>query len=167
MAEELPLNGRNPLQLMALSPDISPSVPNAYYSYYGQHATRPESTTTFVSASGGRGDSSAFYLDGGINEDPYTQVANIFPNPDAIGEFSYQTNSYSAKFGGRGGGVVNAVTRGGTNEFHGDAFEFLRNYALNARNFFASGQDGLKRNQYGFALGGPVQKNKTFFFTSW
>jgi hypothetical protein len=167
MAVDLPLNGRNPLQLMTLAPDISPSVPNSYYSYYGQGATRPESAMSFVSASGGRGNSSAFYLDGGINEDPYTQVANIFPNPDAIGEFSYQTNSYSAKFGGRGGGVVNAVTRSGTNEFHGDAFEFVRYYPLNARNFFASTQDGLKRNQYGFTLGGPIQKNKTFFFASW
>ena len=167
MVDDLPLNGRNPLQLMSLAPDVSPSVPNGVFSYYGQFATRPESTNTFVSASGGRGNSSAFYLDGGVNEDPYTNVANIFPNPDAIQEFSYQTNSYSAKFGGRGGGVVNAVTRGGTNDFHGDVFEFLRNGDLNARNFFASTNDGLKRNQYGFAAGGPIQRNKTFFFVSW
>jgi hypothetical protein len=169
MAQDLPLNGRNVLQLMSLSPDISPSVPIGYYSYYAQGAGRPESyeTNIMVSASGGRGNSSAFYLDGGINEDPYTQISNIFPNPDAIQEFSYQTNSYNAKFGGHGGGVVNAVTRGGTNKFYGDAFEFVRYYPLNARNFFASTQDGLKRNQYGFTVGGPVQKNKTFFFASW
>ena len=112
MAVALPLNGRNVLQLMALSPDVSPSGGT-----YAQYATRPESTTTLISASGGRGNSTAFYLDGGLNEDPYTQVANIFPNPDAIQEFNFQTNTYSAKFGGRGGGVVNAVTRGGSNMF--------------------------------------------------
>jgi hypothetical protein len=167
MAQELPLNGRNVLQLMSLAPDVSPSVPIGYYSYYAQAAVRPESTTTFVSASGGRGNSSAFYLDGGINEDPYTQVANVFPNPDAIQEFSFVTNSYDAKFGGHGGGVVNAITRGGTNEFHGALFEFLRNGDLNARNFFASTNDGLKRNQYGAGAGGPIRKNRTFFFGSW
>jgi len=163
MARELPLNGRNVLQLMALAPDVSPGGSRCF----GQGASRPESRVTFVSASGARSNETAFYLDGGINEDPYTEIANIFPNPDAIQEFSVQTNSYSAKFGGRGGGVVNAATRSGGNEFHGSAFEFLRNHVLNARNFFASSDDGLKRNQYGFSLGGPVQKNKTFFFASW
>jgi len=163
MTGELPLNGRNVLQLMTLAPDVSPGGSRCF----AQGASRPESTVTFVSASGARSNETAFYLDGGINEDPYTEIANIFPNPDAIQEFSIQTNSYSAKFGGRGGGVVNAATRSGANQFHGSAFEFFRNYNLNARNFFASTTDGLKRNQYGFSLGGPVQKNKTFFFASW
>jgi Carboxypeptidase regulatory-like domain/TonB-dependent Receptor Plug Domain len=163
MARELPLNGRNVLQLMALAPDVSPGGSRCF----AQGASRPESTVTFISASGARSNETAFYLDGGINEDPYTEIANIFPNPDAIQEFSVQTNSYSAKFGGRGGGVVNAATRSGANDFHGSAFEFIRNYDFNARNFFASSSDGLKRNQYGFGLGGPVRKNNTFFFVSW
>jgi len=163
MARELPLDGRNVLQLMQLAPDVSPGGSRCF----AQGASRPESTVTFISASGSRSNETAFYLDGGINEDPYTEIANIFPNPDAIQEFSVQTNSYSAKFGGRGGGVVNAATRSGTNDFHGTAFEFFRNYDLNARNFFASTTDGLKRNQYGFSLGGPVRKNKTFFFAAW
>ena len=163
MARELPLNGRNVLQLMALSPDVSPGGTRCF----NQGASRPESGLTFVSASGARSNETGFYLDGGLNEDPYTEVANIFPNPDAIQEFSFQTNSYSAKFSGRGGGIVNAATRSGANEFHGSAFEFLRNHVLNARNFFATADDGLKRNQYGFSLGGPVQRNKTFFFASW
>jgi len=163
MAQEVPLNGRNVLQLMALAPDVSPGGSRCF----AQGASRPESKVTFISSSGTRSNQTAFYLDGGINEDPYTEIANIFPNPDAIQEFSVQTNSYSAKFGGRGGGVVNAATRSGANNFHGSAFEFFRNYDLNARNFFASTTDGLKRNQYGFSLGGPVQKNKTFFFVSW
>ena len=140
MARELPLNGRNVLQLMSLAPDVSPGGSRCF----AQGASRPEAAVTFISASGARSNETAFYLDGGINEDPYTEIANVFPNPDAIQEFSIQTNSYSAKFGGRGGGVVNAATRSGGNAFHGTAFEFLRNYDLNARNFFASTTDGLK-----------------------
>ena len=163
MARELPLNGRNVLQLMTLAPDVSPGGSRCF----GQGASRPESRVTFVSASGARSNETAFYLDGGINEDPYTEIANVFPNPDAIQEFSVQTNSYSARFGGRGGGVVNAATRSGSNEFHGSAFEFVRNHDFNAKNYFATSDDGLKRNQYGFSFGGPVQKNKTFFFASW
>ncbi len=163
MARELPLNGRNVLQLMTLAPDVSPGGSRCF----GQGASRPESKVTFVSASGARSNETAFYLDGGINEDPYTEIANIFPNPDAIQEFSVQSNSYSARFGGRGGGVVNAATRSGGNQFHGSAFEFVRNHNFNAKNYFATSDDGLKRNQYGFSLGGPVQKNKTFFFASW
>ena len=167
MTRELPLNGRNVLQLVALSPDVAPATGTATTNTYTQYATRPEAGQFLISASGGRGNSTAFYLDGGLDEDPYTQVANIFPNPDAIQEYSFQTNNYSAKFAGRGGGVVNAVTRGGANQVHGTVFEFLRNNAFNARNYFAPTDDGLKRNQYGFALGGPIRRDKTFFFASW
>src|SRR5260370_26695818 len=103
-------------------------------------------------------------MDGGLNEDPYTEVANVLPNPDAVQEFSFQTNNYGAQFAGRGGGVVNVVTKSGTNEFRGSAFDFVRNASLNARNFFARTDDGLKRNQFGFAAGGPILKNKTFLF---
>lgn len=162
--KELPLNGRNVLQLLTLSPDVS-MVPSG--GNYSQSASRPEATSLRVSVSGGHANSAAVYLDGGANEDPYTQVPNVLPNPDAIQEFSFQTSTYSAKFGGRGGGIVNAVTRAGTNDFHGTAFEFLRNHNVNARNFFALRDDGLKRNQYGFTGGGPVIRNKTFFFVSW
>jgi hypothetical protein len=167
MARDLPLNGRNILQLMTLAPDVAPAMPLGGFSYYHQAATRPESAGGFVSASGGRANSGAYYLDGGVNEDPFTGVANVFPNPDAIQEFSYITNSYSAKFGGHGGGVVNAVTRGGANDFHGTAYDFFRNGALNATNYFESKNDGLKRNQYGASIGGPIRKNSTFFFFSW
>ncbi len=163
MARELPLNGRNILQLMSLAPDAGPTSSSGYQ----QGASRPENANAYSGASGGRGDSTTFYLDGGLNEDALTEVANIFPNPDAIQEFSFETNNYSAKFGGRGGGVMNAVTKGGTNQLHGSAFEFVRNGKLNARNFFAPTQDGLKRNQYGMTVGGPIQKDKSFFFFSY
>jgi hypothetical protein len=159
---ELPLNGRNVLQLMQLTPGTITGTGG-----FNQSATRPETGTQLISASGGRGNSTTFVLDGGLHEDPYTEVANVAPNPDAIQEFSFQTNNYSAKFAGRGGGVVNMVTKSGGNEFHGAFFEYVRNSSMNARNFFAATDDGLKRNQFGTAVGGPVIKNKTFFFFSW
>jgi len=162
MITDLPLNGRNVLQLVRLTPGTL-SAPGTF----NQAATRPESGSELISASGGRGNSTTFVLDGGIHEDPYTEVANVLPNPDAVQEFSYQTNNYGAKFAGRGGGVVNIVTRSGSNDLHGSAFEFLRNSTLNARNFFAPTDDGQKRNQYGFALGGPIRRNQTFIFGSW
>jgi hypothetical protein len=167
MVRELPLNGRNILQLMQLAPDAAPVSTSGGASSYQQSASRPEIANTYVSASGGRANSTGFYLDGAVNEDALTEIANIFPNPDAIQEFSFETNNYSAKFGGRGGGVMNAVTRGGANQFHGALFEFVRNSDFNARNFFSAGQDGLKRNQYGGTVGGPVRKDKTFFFFSY
>ncbi len=162
MITDLPLNGRNILQLLRITPGTL-TAPGTF----NQQATRPESGDELVSASGGRGNSTTFVLDGGIHEDPYTEVANVLPNPEAVQEFSYQTNSYGAKFAGRGGGVVNIVSRSGTNQLHGVLYEYLRNGNLNARNFFAATNDGLKRNQYGLALGGPVRRNRTFLFGSW
>ena len=159
--EDLPLNGRNPTQLMRLVAGV-------------QIDTRGDVTsgTTYpgvqaVSVNGGRGNATNYVLDGAQNNDHYTNAPNPMPNPDALQEFSVQTNNFSAEFGRQAGGLVNAVTKGGTNDFHGVAFEYLRNKAVNAANFFSpittdsSGNskkvdDGLKRNQYGFTLGGPV-----------
>ena len=162
MINDLPLNGRNVLQLMRLTPGTLSATGT-----WNQGSTRPEAASELISSSGGRGNSTTFVMDGGLNEDPYTEVANVVPNPDAVQEFSFQTNNYGAKFGGRGGGVVNIVTRSGSNALHGSAFEYLRNANLNARNFFANRNDGLKRNQFGFSLGGPIRQNKTFFFGSY
>ncbi len=162
MMTDLPLNGRNVLQLLRVTPGTLTTSGT-----FNQAATRPEAGSELISASGGRGNSTTFVMDGGIHEDPYTEVANVLPNPDAVQEFSYQTNNYGAKFTGRGGGVVNIVTRSGSNQYHGAFFEYLRNAKMNARNFFAPRNDGLKRNQYGFAFGGPVKRDRTFFFGSW
>lgn len=162
---DLPLNGRSPLQLMLLAPGVLPSPPA------GIGGSFQPSGQQFVSSSGSKANGINFVLDGGDNQDTYRSVANSFPNPDILQEFSVQTNSYSPEFGGRAGGVVNAVTKSGTNELHGTLFEFLRNNALNAQNFFALQDDGLKRNQYGGTVGGPVfipklydGRNRTFFF---
>ena len=162
MTQELPLNGRNVLQLAQLAPDSGPTATGPY----NQGASRPDLVNSYVGISGGRGDSTAFYLDGALNEDVLTQIANVFPNPDAVQEFSIDTSTFSAKFAGLGGGVMNVVTRGGGNKFHGSAFEFLRNSSLNGRNYFASSPDGLKRNQFGGAIGGPIRKDRAFAFFS-
>jgi hypothetical protein len=161
--EEIPLNGRNVLQLLSVAPDTSGHVGT---NYSNEIATRPETNDAgFVTASGeSRENSTTYYLDGGLNEDTYTDVANVFPNPDAVQEFTADTNVYSAKFGGRGGGIVNVVTKGGTNKPHGTAYEYLRNGAMDAANYFSTSPDSLKRNQFGFSLGGPIRKGKTFLF---
>jgi hypothetical protein len=99
--------------------------------------------------------------------DRYTNVNNPFPFPDALQEFSVQTSNYSAEYGGNAGAVVNVITKSGTNAIHGDVFGFIRNGDLNARNFFAKVADPLKRGQEGGTIGGPIKKNKTFFFAGW
>jgi hypothetical protein len=158
----LPLNGRNPLQLSLLLPGVQPAANTVFQT----SNTLPQQQ--FISVSGGRGNTVVYLLDGGVNQDNYTNVANIYPNPDALQEFSIETNNFSAQYGTRLGGVVNAVTRSGTNQVHGALFEYLRNDYFNAHNYFSPGKsDGLKRNQYGVAVGGPIIKNKLFAFGSW
>jgi hypothetical protein len=170
---ELPLNGRNAATLVLLTPgtaDLTPSGNGGNSSFSG--CTDTIQSTSYpgaqaISANGARTDMVNYNLDGGSNEDPYTNTNNPFPNPDALEEFSVQTNSYSAEYGRGSGAVVNVVTKSGTNDFHGSAFDFLRNGALNARNFFAASTDQLKRNQFGGSFGGPIVKNKLFFFGSY
>ncbi len=174
--EELPLNGRNATQLMRLVAGVV-ADPRADVT---SGTTYPG--TTPVSVNGGRANATNYVLDGAQNNDLYSNAPNPFPNPDALQEFSVQTNNFSAEFGRQSGGLVNAITKSGTNQYHGSAFEFVRNQALNATNFFgavnpATGrrrQDGLKRNQFGATLGGPVTipklyqgKDQTFFFFSY
>ena len=173
--EDLPLNGRDPVQLMRLVAGVS--------KYDGAGLT---SGTTYpgvvnVSVNGARGNATNFVLDGGQNNDHYSNAPNPMPNPDALAEFSVQTNNFSAEFGRNSGGLVNAVTKSGTNQFHGTAFGYVRNAALNAANFFApidaNGEkvdDGLKRSQFGATAGGPVWlgglydgRDKSFWFFSY
>lgn len=164
---ELPLNGRNAAALILLTPGTADTHVGNFSACSDTIQSTSYPGAQSVSANGARTDMVNYNLDGGSNEDPYTNVNNPFPNPDALEEFSVQTNSYSAEFGRGSGAVVNVVTRSGTNEFHGSAFDFLRNGDLNARNFFAAAPDQLKRNQFGGSIGGPILKNKLFFFGSY
>lgn len=161
---ELPLNGRNAATLVLLAPGTADLTgPNARGSGDTQQGvTYPGAQS--ISSNGARADGVNYQLDGGSNIDPYTNVNNPFPNPDALEEFSVQTNNFSAEHGRASGAVVNIVTKSGTNQFHGSAFEFLRNGAMNARNFFSEIPDQLKRNQFGGSFGGPIVKDKLFFF---
>ncbi len=158
---ELPLNGRNVLQLTAL-------VTGTVVRGISSESAKAIPGGLELSANGTPGGQQTSYkLDGANNTDIYFQRSNTFPFPDAVQEFSIQTSNYSATTGGNAGAMVNVVTRSGTNEFHGGAFEFVRNRRFNARNFFASDVDQLKRNQFGAFVGGPIVSNRTFFFFGW
>ena len=160
---DLPLNGRNAASLATL-------VPGAVLSPNGgadQGNTKTFPGAVEITTNGSRQNMVAYNLDGIDNVDRYTNVNAPFPFPDALQEFSVQTANYSAQYGANAGGVVNVITKSGTNQFHGDVFGFVRNGDLNARNYFAKVADPLKRGQEGGTFGGPVVKNKTFFFAGY
>ncbi len=154
---EMPLNGRNPIELVFLAGMAS--APGN-----GAINTVRNYPTVVVSVAGGQGNSVSYQLDGTVYQDPYNSLALPLPFPDALQEFKVETSVLQPQYGFHAGASVNAVTKSGTNEFHGNVFEFLRNGALNARDFFATKRDTLKRNQFGGVLGGPIIKDKLFFF---
>ncbi len=153
--KELPLNGRDPIQMVALVPGMR---------YLG-----PPSGNTLnhqVQGLGQHNDATQFSIDGASANDPSAEGGIAFPNLDAVGQFRVETSSYSAE-NGRQPLQVQMITKSGTNAFHGTLWEFLRNDTLDARNAFASSKPELRRNQYGYTFGGPVVKDKTFFFASY
>src|SRR5579863_5557531 len=154
---EMPLNGRNAMELVFLAG-------MATYPGNGNVNTVRNYPTVVVSVAGGQPNGTTFLLDGTIYQDPYGNLALPLPFPDALQEFKVETSAVPAEYGFHSTAVVNAVTKSGTNEFHGDLFEFLRNGDLNARDFFAASRDTLKRNQWGGVIGGPIRKDKLFFF---
>lgn len=163
LVEGLPLVTRNYTQILALSPGVSADV---------NDASALGSGTANFSAHGGVIADNNFQMNGlGVNDLFFGIVQIPVPNPDAIQEFKVQTGQYDATFGRNAGANVDVVTRGGTNQLHGSAFEFFRNDVLNANNFFLNRADlprgVLKQNQFGFTLGGPVIKDKLFFFGSY
>jgi hypothetical protein len=157
----LPLNGRDPSSLVLLAPGVS-NVLNTGAGVQQGETTMP--TESGASAGGGRQGSTYYLLDGVPNLDTYLQLAAPFPNADATQEFRVITNNFDTHYGFAPGAVVSIESKSGTNEFHGGAFEFLRNEKLNAGNFFTHLVDPLKRNQFGGYLGGPIVKQKLFFF---
>jgi Carboxypeptidase regulatory-like domain len=165
---DLPLNGRNAAVLTTL---VAGAVPAPNNAGWDQGAQKTFPGVVLVSTNGSQSNTMSYLLDGGNNLDEYTNVNQPFPFPDALQEFSVQTSNYSARYGSNAGGVVNIITKSGSNQVHGDVFEFNRNAVFNARNFFASKRDQLKRNQFGGTIGGPVVipglyhgEDKTFFF---
>jgi len=158
---DLPLNGRQAQTLVFLVPGVVNNT-NNYCLVNCQGGVYPGEQEAIANGTGPGGVN--YQLDGGDYNDTYMNTNLPFPNPDALQEFSVQTSSMSAQYGHAAGGVVNIVTKSGTNQIHGNVFEFIRNGALNARNYFAPVVDTLKRNQYGASLGGPAIKNKLFYF---
>jgi hypothetical protein len=155
---ELPLDGRNFLELALLAPGTAPSAPGSAGSVRGDFA---------FSANGAREDSNNFLLDGVYNLDPKLNSFGVRPPVDGIQEFEISTSTYDASFGRNSGAQVNVISKSGTNTLHGTLYEFHRNAALDARNFFApADQPDPKyiRNQFGFSLGGALRRDRTFFF---
>ena len=162
--KELPLNGRMLIDLVL-------TVPGAHESHGAQTGNmnplywRPGQRSA-VSIGGNRPNANYFLLDGTTNTDPTFNTLNLSPSPDAVQEFKVQTGSYSAEMGGAGGGQINIVTRSGTSQFHGTAYEFLRNGALDAHSFDSMGTNHLVQNNFGASFGGPIA-HKTFFFVNY
>ncbi|MGB9402039.1 MAG: carboxypeptidase regulatory-like domain-containing protein [Candidatus Acidiferrales bacterium] len=151
---DLPLLDRDTLQLGLLQAGVFAPDPD-------------DSSGNPFSVSGQRSESLTFLLDGANNTDFLGNNIVVSPNPDAVEEFKILTNNYDAEYGRTSGGIVNQITKSGTNNFHGDAFEFIRNDALNARDYFANERSPFKRNVFGSTLGGPIKKDKTFFFLAY
>ena len=157
---EMPLNGRNPVELVFLA---------GMATYPGNGAINQVRNypTVVVSVAGGQGNGLMYLLDGTIFQDPYGNLPLPLPFPDALQEFKVETSAVPAQYGYHGGATVNAVTKSGTNSYHGDLFEFVRNGDFDARDAFGTLRDTLHRNQYGGTVGGPVLprfKDKLFFF---
>jgi hypothetical protein len=169
--QDLPLNGRNYLDLAKLS--IGVTEPSGFGTP-GTTGDRAKNGGAFI-ANGTRSDQNNFILDGIDNNSKIPDLSSnsnvvVQPSVDAIGEFKVETNTYSPEYGHSGGAVLSVTTRTGTNKVHGSVFEFIRNDAVDARNFFlppAQPKQELRQNQFGTTLGGPIVHNKTFLFGSW
>ena len=154
---ELPLNGRRVSDLILISGAAVQTTNNFTYGARGYNQVA-------ISVAGGQGAGVEYLLDGGIHNDVYTGLGVTMPFPDALQEFKLETNALPAQYGHHSSAAVNAVTKSGTNQFHGSLFEFVRNNSFNANNAATQAPDTLKRNQFGGTLGGPIVKNRLFFF---
>jgi len=165
--QELPLNGRMLVDLML-------TVPGTHAGFGAQTGEtsplywRPGQRSAIVTG-GSRPNANFFLLDGATNTDPTFNTQNLSPSPDAVMEFQVETSSYTADMGGAGGGQINIVTRGGTNAYHGTAYEFLRNNDMDATTFASMGNNHLVQNNFGASFGGPLLRGgkKTFFFLNY
>lgn len=157
----LPLDGRNFYELSLLLPGVAPPAQGSAGSVRGVFT---------INVNGAREDGNNFLLDGAYNGDPKLNGVSVTSPVDAIREFEVATSTYDASFGRNAGGQINVVTRSGGNQIHGTAYEFFRNGAMDATNYFApkdQPKPAYQRNQFGATVGGPIKKNRTFFFTDY
>src|SRR5579871_6317618 len=166
---DLPLNGRQVTQLITLA-----GGSNVVQAGFGQApavgnlmSSKNYPNEALVSVAGGMLNGTTYLMDGGTHNDVFNNLNLPLPFPDAVQEFKVETSALPAEYGQHSAGAVNVVTKSGGNEIHGDAFEFVRNGDFNARDFFAPVSDNLKRNQFGGTIGGPIKKNKLFFFVGY
>ena len=164
---ELPLNGRNFVQLATLTPGTTQETnPQSFFN--GGPSSEVSARGTFsLSVGGSRVQSTDWLLDGNDNNELTAGGISIIPSIDAIQEFKVLTYNYSAEYGTRSGPTVLVTTKSGANQIHGSLFEFFRNTKLDARSYFAATREQFNLNQFGGALGGPIRKNKTFFFVDY
>src|SRR5579863_6128247 len=160
----LPLNGRSYIDLLGLQAGVAPSTAGTIG---GDRPVSGNLSAGNISVNGQRETANAFLVNGGDVSEGRNLGAGLVPNLDSIEEFRLITNSFDAEYGKFSGAVINAITKSGTNGFHGDAFEFLRNDHLDAKNYFAPTKSELRRHQFGFAVGGPFWKDRLFWFTDY
>jgi hypothetical protein len=167
----VPLNGRSYTDLLSLQPGVAPvtSITPETVQDVGASALAPSGDLNpgTISINGQREFANAFIVNGSDVEEDVNMGTAIIPNLDSISEFRILTSNFDAEYGEFSGGQINVVTKSGTNAFHGDAFEFLRNTNLDARNFFSPTRGKFDQNQFGGTFGGPIRKNKIFFFTDY
>jgi len=167
----VPLNGRSYTDLLALQSGVVPvtSLTEDTMQDVGVSALSPSGSLNpgTISINGQREFANSFVLNGSDVEEDVNMGAAIVPNLDSIAEFRILTNNFDAEYGEFSGGQIEVVTKSGTNAFHGDVFEFLRNTDLDARNYFSPTRGAFNQNQFGGTVGGPVRKNKLFFFADY
>jgi hypothetical protein len=160
----LPLNGRSYIDLLGLQAGVAPATAGTIG---GDRPVSGSLNAGNISVNGQRETANAFLVNGGDVSEGRNLGAGLVPNLDSIEEFRLITNSFDAEYGKFSGAVVNVITKSGTNGLHGDVFEFLRNDKLDAKNYFFGSKSELRRNQFGYAVGGPFWKNKLFWFTDY
>ena len=167
----VPLNGRSYTDLLALQPGVVPttSLTSNTQQDVGVSALSPSGGLNpgTISINGQREFSNGFTVNGSDAEEDVNSGTAIIPNLDSVAEFRILTNNFDAEYGGHSGGQINVVTKSGTNAFHGDVFEFVRNTSLDARNYFSPTRGAFDQNQFGGTFGGPLRKNRTFFFADY
>lgn len=158
---QLPLNQRDAYQFLQLQPGVQSQVGGNSDTLYGS------TSSGAVSVNGGRGRSNNFSVNGGDANDQFANLPTVQPSPDSIQEFRVITNTFDAEYGRNSGAVVNVVTKSGTNNLHGNVYEFARNRSLNSKGYFDTVKPAFVQNQFGGTLGGPIIKDRTFFFGSY
>jgi hypothetical protein len=160
---ELPLNSRDTYQFLQLQPGVTAQLGNGNGAlFYGSQDTGS------VSVNGGRTRANNFSVNGGDANDQFVNLPTVQPSPDSVAEFRVLTNTFDAEYGRNSGSVVNVITKSGTNQLHGDIYEYFRNTVFDAKNFFdTDGRPQWNQNQFGGTLGGPIKKDRTFFFVSY